>query len=133
MRAGFTQTPREVDVTPDPSDDPVTGATAAQISARRYGGAVRASSFAFTLTTSLQTVLAGNPRRVFWAIYNRGVVNAAIDIDSSMTFANGIPMAAAGGFVQSSVDEDGETVAWPVFGVCESGTSVVRVVEVMRV
>lgn len=113
--------------------NPVTGATAAEMSGRRFGGPTRVNRSTVTLTTAVQTILNSNPRRVFWQVINRGVVNAGVDIDPSASFAQSILMGAAGGFVQSDVTEDGETVAWPVYGVCESGTCVVMIYEVVRV
>lgn len=132
-RADAMPTPRSIDFPDQTANVPVQGATAAQIAAQQFGGPTRGNSVTVTLTTAPSVVLAGNPRRVFWMIINRGVVNAAVDIDSSMTAANGIPIGAAGGVVFSDVREDGEAVAWPVFGACDSGTCVVRVYEVMRV
>lgn len=134
------QLPRPVIGTPradlgkplDP-ENPVTGATAAEMAGRRFGGPTRVNSTTLNLTTTQQVILGSNPRRVFWTVINRGIVNAACDVDPGMTFATGILMGAAGGFVQSDVTEDGETVAWPVFAVCESGTCPVRILEVVRV
>lgn len=133
QRAPFVETPRSSGVVTPAGVDPVAGATAAEMARRRFGGPTRVVSTSVTLTTAPSTVLAPNPRRVFWTVINRGVVSAAVDIDSGMTFANGILIGAAGGFVQSDVEEDGETVGWAVFGACESGTCVVRVLEVTRV
>lgn len=132
-RGAFQPTPRSAGLTPDSGDDPVAGSTAAEMSARRFGGRTRTQESSFTLTTTPQVIIGGNPRRVFWSMFNRGIVTAAVSTDASMTFANGIPMGAAGGFVQSDVTEDGDTVGWPVFGACESGTCVLRVIETMRV
>jgi hypothetical protein len=112
---------------------PVAGATGAEMSRNRFGGPVRTESRTATLTTAVAPILGNNPRRVFWSIINRGVVNAAVDVDSAMTFADGILLGAAGGFAQMDVEEDGETVGWTVYGAAESATAVVRIVETMRV
>lgn len=113
--------------------EPVEGATAAQFARNRFGGPTRVNSFPFTFTTTPQIVLGSNPRRVFWLMVNRGIVSVAVDIDPAMTFANGVLLGAAGGFATEDVAEDGETVAWAVFGASESSTAVVRILEVMRV
>lgn len=115
------------------SGDAIVGATAAEMAQHRFGGPTRLDSRPITLTTTWQQIIGANPRRVFWSLINRGVVNGAVDIDPAATFANGIPIGAAGGFVQSDVEEDGESVAWAVFGACESGTAVCRLIEIMRV
>lgn len=111
----------------------ITGATAAEMAQKRFGGPTRVVSTTFTLTTTWQQFIANNPKRVFLTVINRGVVNAAADIELSSTFANGIPLGAAGGFLTMDVEEDGESVGWSLYGACESGTCVVRVLEVMRV
>ena len=133
VRGAFAPVPRTVLPPDSVGDDPISGATAAQMARRRYGGPTRTESRTVTLTTTPTQIIGNNPRRVFWSIINRGIVNSAVDIDLAMTFANGILMGAAGGFVQSDVNEDGESVAWPVFGACESATCVVRILETMRV
>lgn len=109
------------------------GSTAAEFAQARFGGSTRVQSSTLTLTPAVAQVLAANPRRVFWTIINRGIVSSAVDLDPAMTFANGILLGASGGFVQSDVVEDGESVAWPLFGACESGTCVLRILEVSRV
>lgn len=111
----------------------ISGATAAEMAELRFGGPTRLESTVVTLSTTWGQILAANPRRVFWSILNRAVVNAAIDILPSSTFANGILLGAAGGFAQMEVEEDGEAVAWAVFGASESATAVCRILEVMRV
>lgn len=131
-RTGYTPIPRH-NATAIPGVGAPAGATAAEMAQTRFGGPTRVQTTVVTLTTTVAQVLAANPRRVFWSMINRGVVNAAVDFDSAMTFANGLLMGAAGGFVQSDVEEDGESVAWPVFGACESSTCTVRIIEVVRV
>lgn len=120
-------------VTPDGTPGAIAGATAAEFAQARFGGPTRVQSTTMTLTTAWVQVLPSNPRRVFWTVINRGVVNAAIDTELSSTFANGILLGAAGGYASMDVLEDGESVAWPLFGGTESGTAVLRLVEVMRV
>lgn len=132
VRGAYTPAARAPDVTPD-TLEPIAGATAAEQARRAYGGPTRVQSTTFTLTTTVQQVLGNNPRRVFWSVINRGVVNAAVDWDPGMTYANGILLGAAGGFAQADVREDGETTGWALFGASESGSAVLRVVEIMRV
>lgn len=118
---------------PRPGVGAVVGATAAEFSQTRFGGPTRVQSTTFTATTTWQPILAANPRRVFWTIINRGTVDAAVDVDSGATQANGILIAAGGGFASMDVQEDGESVAWPVFGATASGSAVLRILEVIRV
>lgn len=131
-RTPYVPSPRAT-AEPPGGGEPVAGATAAEMARRRFGRPTRVQSRAITLSATWGQILESNPRRLFWTIINRGVVNAAVDTDASATFANGILLGAAGGFASMDVEEDGETVGWTVYGAAESGTAVVRAVEVMSV
>lgn len=132
VRGPYQPAPRASDPFPAPTDA-IRGATAAEMSQQRFGGPTRVQSTVVTATTTWAQLLQGNPKRVFWTVINRAIVNAAIDIDAASTYANGIPLGAAGGFASMDVQEDGESVSWPVFGASESSTATLRVLEVMRV
>lgn len=109
------------------------GATAAELSQRRFGGPTRIQSTSVTLTTTFGQILAANPRRVFVEFINRGTVDAAVDSDGAGSFASSILIAAGGGYVSLAVDEDGESTAWPYYGATTAGTAVVRIIEIIRV
>lgn len=131
-REPFIPAPRSLAFDPT-RQGAIIGATAAEISQLRFGGPTRVQSTTVTATTTWTQLLNSNPKRVFWTIINRGVVNVAVDIDLSAAFANGILLGAAGGFASMDVAEDGESVGWSVFGASETATAVLRVLEVMRV
>jgi hypothetical protein len=111
----------------------IEGATAAEFAQNRFGGPTRVQSTSVTLSTTFGQILGGNPRRVFWTIINRGTTDVGIDTDPASSQATGILLAAGGGYASMDVTEDGESVAWPVYGASASGTPQVRILEVMRV
>lgn len=111
----------------------IPGATASEISGKRFGGPTRVNSKVVPVGTTSTQLMENNPRRVFWMAINRGVNNAAWDWDPTFTFANGGLLGAAGGYVSAEVDEDGESVAWEVRAIADQAPVNVRVFEIMRV
>lgn len=109
------------------------GSTAAEWSARWFGGPTRVKSRAVTVGTTPTQILGNNPKRVFWAALNRAVNSGAVDFDQEVTEASGIPVGALAGGVSMSVQEDGEPVAWAVWGIQSGASGTWRVVEVERV
>jgi hypothetical protein len=108
------------------------GAIAAILGARRYDGPTRAKFNAVTVGTTTTRVLDNNPRRVAWMMVNISVNQGFANFDNSVSSSNGIILGAGGGSVSVEVDEDGETPAWEVFGVCTGAAGVWWVYEVVR-
>lgn len=131
-RTGYLPVPRH-NATAIPGVGAPAGATAAEMSQTRFGGPTRVQSTTINASTTFGQILAANPRRVFWTIINRGVTDVAIDTDAAGSFASSILLAAGGGYASMDVAEDGESVAWPVFGASSSGSPALRILEVLRV
>ncbi len=117
---------RQVDPAP-------TGATAATFSENRYGGPITHVLSSPAVTTTAQRILVNNPKRVHWLVVNRGANNIAVDFNEELTYAGSFPLGAEGGVASSDVEEDGETVARPLWAISQAGTNSLRVLEVVRV
>lgn len=112
---------------------PPAGATAAEWSAKWFGGPTRLSRITVTIATTPTQVLGNNPKRVFWSANNRSVNDGALGGDNTLTFANGDLLPALGGRAESAVQEDGEAVAWAVFGIQNAAAGDWVVTEITRV
>jgi hypothetical protein len=78
-------------------------------------------------------VLPNNPRRVFARILNLSAGNIFVDFKENPTSTTGIPIGPNGGFLEMSVEDDGEAVAWEVRGIAALAGSQLHVYTVERV
>jgi len=109
------------------------GATAAEITARRFGGPTQIVETLVTVDTTAIKLIGNNPRRVAWTASNRGSSDCAVSFAQDVTTGNGFILAASGGTIESYVDEDGETVSAALYAVSGSAGQTVRIVETVRV
>ena len=110
-----------------------SGATAAQFTQRRFDGPTRSTIRAVTVLTTSTPVLENNPKRVHAAIVNISAQQGYFNYENNVASTNGILLGAGGGSMTESVDEDGESVAWPMFGINVGATGIWMVYEVFRV
>lgn len=80
---------------------------------------------------SLVTVVNSNPDRLFYTLTNRGGSNISIGFSSDLTVLNGILVPAAGGWISQHIDDDGDVVAWQVFGISAALGQLVYVIEIL--
>lgn len=110
------------------------GSTAAEVAQARFKGPTRPVWRPnVPVATTITPLLGNNPRRVFWMIMNRAVVNGAIGFDNELTAGTGILLAAAGGVATMDVEEDGEAVTYAVTGIMSGAAGAVTILEVERV
>lgn len=109
------------------------GAIAAVLSQARFGQPTRAEFTAVTVNTTPTRILDNNPRRVAWLLVNISVNQGYLNFDNLVSSSNGIILGAGGGSVSVEVDEDGETPAWEVFGLCTGAAGIWWVYEVVCV
>lgn len=113
--------------------EPPAGATAAEWSKKWFGGPTRITRSTVTVGTTVTPILGNNPKRVFWAANNRSINDGAIGGDNTLTFATGDLLPALGGRAISTVQEDGEAVAWSVFGIQNAAAGDWVITEISRV
>ena len=106
-----------------------TGAFAHEYSQRRFGGSVRPVTRTITVQQSSTKILDNDPRRIGWSLINRSGFDVSLDYVQPPSPSTAILLAANGGTLTSVVDEDGETTAWELFGVCSASTPQIFVME----
>jgi len=111
----------------------IAGSTAAEFSQALFGGPTRLRTAVVTVGTIPTRLFGNNPKRVFWRAVNRSVNFGAIGFDQEFTAANGDLVGANGGSVSMEVREDGEPVAWEVWGINDTAAGDWRITEVERV
>lgn len=112
---------------------PPAGATAAQWSAKWFGGPTRSRQISVTVLTTVTRILPNNPRRVFWSTMNRSVNDGSIGDSNELTFTTGQLLGALGGVASMAVQEDGEAVAHEVTGIQNAASGAWWVVEIERI
>jgi len=84
-----------------------------------------------TVNTTPTQILNNSPDRIFWLIVNLSVNKGYVGWDNDVSSTRGIPIAANGGYVSASVEEDGELVIHPVFAVNENAAGTYYIVEIL--
>lgn len=98
--------------------------SAAEFSRRRFGRGTSTRTRSATITASEQAILPNDPDRIFWSIENVGVIDARLSRRNGITSSTGRLLAAAGGFLESTVEEDGEAVTQQVFAISTGNVDV---------
>lgn len=107
------------------------GGAASQFSKMRFGRATRPVERVESVDTSVEEILTLNPDRISWLLVNRGTNNVAWSTRRDLTFANGVLLASGGGTAQMTAEDDGESVAYPIFIISTVGASDIRILEVI--
>ena len=110
-----------------------TETTAGRFAIARFGGPTTSKTTTVTVATTVTRIVGNNPRRVSVTVYNRGSNNVDIDYAASVTANGGIPLAAASGVMQSTIEDDGEATINELYGIATTAAVTVFVVEVLRV
>jgi len=86
---------------------------------RKFGGGIKlVERLALPISNVTPTqVLLNDPDRVFWVVMNRSPYFGSISFYDVFTTATGLYLAGGGGYISMSVDEDGEAVTYPVWGI----------------
>jgi hypothetical protein len=109
------------------------GATAALYAEKRFDGPTRILESDVTIGTSPAPILGNNPRRVAWTITNNGSSDVGTGFTLQVTTAQSFKLAASGGVQRCIVEQDGEEVTYPLFGISGSAGQNVHIVEVIRI
>lgn len=107
------------------------GSRTYEIAKRLYSAPVTVVERSVTVGTNLTEILKHNPRRLHWILCNRGINSMSLGFTQEVTYAAGFLLAANGGVMSMIVTEDSEAVCFPVYGITETGSSLVYVVEVV--
>jgi len=83
-----------------------------------------------TVDTTATKILLNNPDRIFWLVVNLSVNKGYIGWDSEVSSSKGIPIAANGGYVSTSIEEDGELVIHEVYALNETAAGTYYIVEI---
>ncbi len=106
---------------------------AADFADKRFGRPTRPISSLVTVGVSVVEVLRNNPARLYTLIVNRSAADGAFDFSREFTAANGFLLPQSGGFVELSVESDGETVGHSLFGISSLGNLTWRVLELIAI
>ncbi len=115
-----------------PLPNSTRGSTAAEVAQRRFYGPTTIRESNPSVGTSSTQLLKNDPRRVFWLIINLSINQGNIGFSNAVSASNGILVAALGGAASMAVDEDGEVVSYPVFGLNANAAGSWYVLEVLR-
>lgn len=107
---------------------------AASASERAFGfpTRVRECPPGSTLTTTMSQVFRNDPNRVFWHVVNLGTGTMHLAYNRQVAGTHGMRLVAGGGFVTSTVDEDGEVVGHDVYGISSALNDPVYFFEILR-
>jgi len=82
--------------------------------------------------TTAAEILRNNPDRVFWLVVNLSANVVYVGFSGDVSSTKGIRLDAYGGWTSSSVEEDGEAVTYPVFGIATGAASAIYVLEIEK-
>lgn len=114
-------------------EPPDPGEAAALFAYRWFGCLTFGRRTRPTAGTSVAQILSNNPRRLFWRIQNRSVGNVYVEVGDQPVVGTAILIGPTGGFLESTVQEDGEQVAEAVNGIADLASSQLVVYEVIAV
>jgi hypothetical protein len=86
-----------------------------------------------TVGTTSTACLLPNPNRVAWIIINLSVNRGFFYFTPQVATSLGIPIEADGDTWSADLDEDGELVIYPVFGINQVASGVWLPIEIVRV
>jgi len=86
-----------------------------------------------TVATTPTLILRNNPDRIFWLIVNLSANNGYIGWDTLVSSTRGLLVAANGGFVSASIEEDGELVIQEVYAVNLAAQGTYMIVEIEKI
>jgi len=84
-----------------------------------------------TIGTTPVIILPNDPNRLFYFVMNRSSVNIEIDWVEDITFGNSLLIIANGGSIQQNIEDDGDVVAWSVYGVAALAGSNIFIMEIL--
>jgi len=107
---------------------PYQGA-AAELSDQRWGGRSRPIESNPVAAVSSTESLAGNADRVALLLQNIGSYPVYVGFGQPVSATNGLLVAAAGGTLSLSLEEDGETTSRSLYTLADGGTSQLYILE----
>jgi len=86
-----------------------------------------------TVLTTPTLILRNNPDRIFWLVVNLSANNGYLGWDTLVSSTRGLLVAANGGFVSASIEEDGELVIHEVYAANLAAQGTYMIVEIERI
>ena len=77
-------------------------------------------------------VFINNPNRVFWLVQNLTPYFGTLAFNDTLTVTTGIKLSGLGGYVSASVDEDGEVVTYPTWGIMSVAGQIWYTIEIVK-
>jgi len=107
---------------------------AREFSLKRFGFPTRPveNPVVAEVSTTAAEILRNNPDRVFWIVVNLSANVVYVGLSGGVSATKGIRLDANGGFTSSSVEEDGEAVAYQVFAIATGAASAIYVLEIEK-
>ena len=103
----------------------------AEFTFQRFGRQTYLREDRVTVGTEITQILGNNPDRMFYMISNRSGSVGSIGWSAELTSVNGLFIAANGGFLSQDIQQDGDVVAWAVFGVSGAAGAIWYVAEIL--
>lgn len=110
----------------------MAGAIEAIIGAE-VGGRFTLRERTVSVTSTVSEILKANPERAGWLIVNTGGTEVQFGWSQKLTAADSIPFGSNGGGASVNVREDFVLPIFPTYAVVSSGSSTLRVIEIVRV
>jgi len=85
-----------------------------------------------TVDTIATLILQNAPDRIFWLVINLSANKGYVGWDKEVASTKGIPIAANGGYVSCSMEEDGELVIYPVWAINDTAPGTYYIVQIRR-
>lgn len=100
---------------------------------QEVGGRFTVREKTVAVGTTVVEILNGNPERAGYVVVNTGGVQVQFGWSRPLGSPDAIPLGANGGGISVNVREDFVLPIFPTFAVTASGSTTVRVVEIIRI
>ncbi len=103
------------------------------LSRLRFGGRTFAQENIVVVGTTRVSLLRNNANRVYALILNESANDIRVSIDGAVGTATGFILAASGGMIELSWEDDAESVGYELYAISTVAGNNVRVHEVIRI
>ncbi len=103
------------------------------LSIERFGGKTYGQEKVVSVLTTRTILLPNNSNRCYWQVINEGANDVRLTTDPAVGTATGWLLAAHGGVIISSFEDDGEVVGYQIYAIANALAANVRVREIIRI
>lgn len=109
-----------------------SGGAARRFSVERFGGSLRILEAFVDIDTETVVAVQQDPDRVALLVTNVGTTQLTFRFRSPVLTGEGILLLGNGDSLGLNVENDGDTVAWRLFGISDAINGRIHVVETVR-